>query len=150
MEEGRVESIVVGTDGSGTAGDAVKEAVRLAAVLGGELHIVSAFEPMRGAKVAGAPEAAAEVFAPRPDSEVETILAEAAAAARIAGASVETHAVRKGPVDALLEVADSVDANLIVVGSRGMHGAKRLVLGSVPNSVSHRATCNVLIVSTDR
>ena len=150
MEEGRVESIVVGTDGSDTAGDAVKEAIRLATVLGGELHIVSAFEPLRGAKVAGAPEAAAEVFAPGPDSEVETILAEAAAAARMAGASVETHAVRKGPADALLEVADSVDADLIVVGSRGMHGAKRLVLGSVPNSVSHRASCNVLIVSTDR
>ena len=51
--------------------------------------------------------------------------------------------------DALLKVARDVDAALIVVGSRGMHGAKR-VLGSVPNTVSHQAPCNVLIVSTDQ
>ena len=50
--------------------------------------------------------------------------------------------------DALLSVAAAVRASTIVVGNQGMHGARR-VLGSVPNSVSHRARCNVLIVSTD-
>ena len=52
--------------------------------------------------------------------------------------------------DALLGVATEVSASMIVVGSKGMHGAKRLVLGSVPNKVSHNACCNVLIVSTDQ
>jgi nucleotide-binding universal stress UspA family protein len=60
---------------------------------------------------------------------------------------VVKHAVERDPAVALLEVADEVNASMIVVGSRGMHGAKR-VLGSVPNTVSHRANCNVLIVAT--
>jgi nucleotide-binding universal stress UspA family protein len=147
---GRRESIVVGTDGSETAQRAVSEAVRLAALLDSDVHIVSAYEPLRGARIADAPEGAAKVWAPLPDSEVRAILDEAAAAARLGGAKVETHAVDKGAADALLEVAAEVDASLIVVGSKGMHGAKRLVLGSVPNTVSHQARCNVLIVSTDR
>jgi nucleotide-binding universal stress UspA family protein len=144
------ESIVVGTDGSETARRAVDEAIRLAKALGGQLHIVSAFEPVRGARIAGAPEAAAKVWAPLPDSEVQRILEEAAAAARALGAKVKTHAVDHGAADALLEVSAEVGASMIVVGSRGMHGAKRRVLGSVPNTVSHQARCNVLIVSTDR
>jgi nucleotide-binding universal stress UspA family protein len=148
--EERIEAVVVGTDGSDTATAAVREALRFAKALGGELHIVSAYEPLRGTKIVGAPEGAAEVFGPPPDAQVDTILGEAAALARMDGAEVKTHALRKSPADALLEVADEVGADLIVVGSRGMHGAKRLVLGSVPNSVSHRASCNVLIVATDK
>ena len=143
----RRESIVVGTDGSDSAKRAVAEAVRLAGALSAELHIVSAYEPVRGAHVRGAPEAAAKIFAPGLDSEVEVILGEAAVAARSGGAEVTTHPVEQAPADALLSVAEEVGADMIVVGSRGMHGAKRL-LGSVPNTVSHQARCNVLIVAT--
>jgi nucleotide-binding universal stress UspA family protein len=143
------ESIVVGTDGSDSAKQAVREAVRLAKALGAQLHVVSAFEPLRGARIAGAPEGAAKVWAPLPDAAVESTLQQAAAAVRASDVSVETHAVQKDPADALLEVADEVDANLIVVGSKGMHGARRFALGNVPNQVSHKARCNVLIVWTD-
>jgi nucleotide-binding universal stress UspA family protein len=143
------DSIVVGTDGSDTAKCAVEEAIRLAKALGGEIHIVSGYRPVRGARIADAPEGAARVWAPLPDSEVQAILEAAGAVARMAGATVETHAVQKDGADALLEVAANVDASLIVVGSRGMHGAKR-VLGSVPNTVSHQASCNVLIVATEQ
>ncbi len=146
--QGSREAIVVGTDGSDTAKRAVDEAIRLAKALGAELHIVSGYSPVRGARVAGAPEGAAKVWAPLPDSEVQVILEEAGAAARIAGAPVEVHAVESDGGDALLEVAAKVDASLIVVGSRGMRGAKRM-LGSVPNKISHRAHCNVLIVATE-
>src|SRR5947209_6720109 len=111
------EAIVVGTDGSETAKLAVEEAVRIAKALDGEIHLVSAYEPLRGAHVTGAP--------------------------------AHSHACQQDPADALLEVADQVGAKMIVVGSRGMHGAARRVLGSVPNTVSHKAHCNVLIVSTD-
>jgi nucleotide-binding universal stress UspA family protein len=143
--------IVVGTDGSGTAKLAVQEAVRLASALDAELHVVSAFEPLRGVRIAGAPEGAAKVWAPLPDAQVEATLSEAAAAIRIPNAnlSVSTHALQRDPAEAILEVADEVGATLIVVGSKGMHGARRLTLGNVPNKVSHRARCNVLIVSTD-
>lgn len=140
--------IVVGTDGSDTAERAVAEAVRLATALDAQVHVVSAFEPLRGAHVSGAPEGAAKVWAPLPDDKVEAILSEAAARIRMAGLSVTPHAIRKDPADALLEVAEKVGATMIVVGSKGMHGARRLALGNVPNKVSHRAHCNVLIVAT--
>jgi nucleotide-binding universal stress UspA family protein len=143
------DSIVVGTDGSETAGRAVDEAIRLAKALDAEIHIVSAFEPLRGAKIQGAPEGAAKVWAPLPDTLVNSTVDQAAAKVRTNGVAVTTHAVEKEPADALLQVAGDVGANMIVVGSKGMHGARR-VLGSVPNKVSHQARCNVLIVSTDR
>ena len=143
------DSIVVGTDGSETAKQAVAEAVRLAKALGAQLHVVSAYEPLRGARVTGAPEGAAAVWRPLPDDQVESILSEAVAGVRLAGLEVTSHAVRKDPADALVEVADEVKATMIVVGSKGMHGARRLALGNVPNKVSHHARCNVLIVATD-
>jgi nucleotide-binding universal stress UspA family protein len=142
------ESIVVGTDGSDTASRALDEAIRLAKALDAEVHVVSAYAPLRGAKVRGAPEGAAKVYAPLPDTLVTGILEEATTKVRLTGVKAEGHPVHEDPADALLAVADEVGAQLIVVGSKGMHGAKRM-LGSVPNHVSHHAHCNVLIVSTD-
>jgi nucleotide-binding universal stress UspA family protein len=49
--------------------------------------------------------------------------------------------------DLITQVAEQVNADLIVVGNKGMKGARRL-LGSVPNRVAHRALCSVLIVRT--
>jgi nucleotide-binding universal stress UspA family protein len=141
------DSIVVGTDGSETAKQAVSEAVRLAKALSAPVHLVSAYQPTR-ARVSGAPEGAAKVWQPLPDDEVERILAEAVAGVRLSGVEVTSHALRKDPADALLGVADEVGASMIVVGSKGMHGARRLALGNVPNKVSHQASCNVLIVAT--
>jgi nucleotide-binding universal stress UspA family protein len=144
------DAIVVGTDGSETAKQAVAEAIRLAKALGAPVHVVSAFEPLRGAKISGAPAGAAKVWAPHPDDVVEGILSEATSVIRLAGLQVTSHAVQqRDPADALLQVADEVDASMIVVGSQGMHGARRLALGNVPNKVSHHARCNVLIVATD-
>lgn len=141
-------SIVVGTDGSETAQRAVAEACALATTLGCVLHLVSAYEPLRGVRIAGAPAGAAEVWDVKPDVAVQSIVEEAAATARISGADVKVHTVTGDPADALLEVAERERAGLIVVGNRGMHGMTR-VLGSVPNKVSHRAGCSVLIASTD-
>jgi nucleotide-binding universal stress UspA family protein len=142
------DSIVVGTDGSDTAKLAVSEAVRLAKALGAHVHVVSGYEPLN-ARISGAPEGAAKVWAPLPDDRVDAILSEAAAGIRLAGVEVTPHAVRGDPADGLVEVAEEVGATMIVVGSQGMHGARRIRLGNVPNKVSHRARCNVLIVATD-
>src|SRR2546421_804891 len=144
------ESIVVGTDGSERAACAVQEAARLAEALGAHLHVVSAFEPLRGARIEGAPEGAAKVWGPPPDAQVETLLSEVCARIRLRDVQVTSHAVAEDPADALLQVAGEVDASLIVVGNKGMHGARRFVMGNVPNKVSHQARCNVLIVATDR
>jgi nucleotide-binding universal stress UspA family protein len=142
------ERIVVGTDGSDRAKRAVEEATRLAKAEGASLHLVSAYEPLRGARISGAPEGAARVWATAPDTLVQRVIEEAAAAVRIAGVQVETYARTGDPADALLDVAREADADLIVVGNRGMHGARRFVLGSVPNKVTHQAHCNVLVVAT--
>jgi nucleotide-binding universal stress UspA family protein len=143
------ESIVVGTDGSETAKRAVQEAVRLAKALGAEVHIVSGFHPLRGAHISGAPTGAAKIWQPLPDANVEATVQEAAAAVRLAGVKVKTHVVQDDAADAVLNVAKDVNASTIVVGNRGMRGGRR-VLGSVPNTVSHKAGCNVLIVQTDQ
>ncbi|HEX4564136.1 MAG TPA: universal stress protein [Solirubrobacteraceae bacterium] len=142
------DAIVVGTDGSDTATRALEQAARYAKALGGELHIVSAYEPMH-AKVSAPGAAAVEGQSVPADAKVRTVVDEAAARVRVEGLEATTHTLTGDPADALLEVADKLDASLIVVGSRGMHGVKR-VLGSVPNKVSHGARCSVLIVSTDR
>jgi nucleotide-binding universal stress UspA family protein len=136
-------SIVVGTDGSETAERAVLEATRLAETVGCSLHVVSAYEPLRGARAEGA-----KVGTVLPDTNVRAVVEQSAVRARAHTVGVKTHAVAADPADALLEVAEREQADLIVVGSRGMHGMAR-VLGSVPNKVSHHARCSVLIVCTD-
>ena len=61
---------------------------------------------------------------------------------------MQTHVVASDPADALVSVATEVQADLLVVGNRGMSGLKRFVLGSVPNRIAHHAPCNLLIVHT--
>jgi len=143
------DTIVVGTDGSDTASQAVAEAVRLAKALDAEVHVVTAFEPVRGAKLVGATEGAARFYGPLTNELARSTIDDAAARIRAAGVKVEPHMIQKAPADALLEVAKDVGASMIVVGSQGMSGARR-ILGSVPNKVSHEASCNVLIVSTHK
>lgn len=140
--------IVVGTDGSGTAGKAVREAARLASALGVELHLVYAVDPSGGALITAAPVGAVAAWDPMSDADVSKVLTDAAAAVDTDGLEVKTHSAAGDPADVLSRVAEDVDAQMIVVGSRGMHGLQR-VLGSVPNSVSHSARRTVLIVATD-
>lgn len=143
-------SIVVGTDGSAAAHAAVTRAAELAALTGADLHVVSAYKvPGQSYAAAGAVEAM--VALPVTDSEiheqVETMLAALARDLEREGVTAVTHARTGSAAQALLDVAEDHQADLIVVGSRGMEGARRL-LGSVPNSVSHHARCSVLIVHT--
>jgi nucleotide-binding universal stress UspA family protein len=143
------QSIVVGTDGSPTAERAVGQAAKLARACGARVHVVSAYRPAARTQVRGR-EDAAEMRAvePAPDDEVNTILAHAEAVFRSEGVQVECHARRGDPADVLLTVAEDHDADLIVVGNRGMSGAKRFLLGSVPDKVSHHASCSVMILHT--
>jgi len=87
-------------------------------------------------------------WAINPRQDVETLLSAAADIARAAGVSVNTHARQGDPADAILDVAEEREADLVIVGNKGMTGAKRFLLGSVPNKVSHHAPCSVLIVRT--
>jgi nucleotide-binding universal stress UspA family protein len=80
--------------------------------------------------------------------DVSQTLDEAAGRLREAGLEVEIHAREGDPADAILDVAEEEGADLIVVGNKGMTGAKRFLLGSVPNKVSHHAPCSVMIIRT--
>ena len=144
------QSIVVGTDGSETAGEAVREAIELAKAVGGSIELVSAFEPVPNQRLREearqAPEDLQWMVNPRED--VEATLREAAERVNAAGVSVNRYAREGDPADAILDVAEERGADLIVVGNKGMTGAKRFLLGSVPNKVSHHAPCSVLIIRT--
>ena len=144
-------SIVVGTDGSETARTAVQRAIDLAAGLGARLQIVSAYEPVSDQRLRGE-----QVNVPadlqwmiNPHDDVMALLDAARVEAQAAGVDeVETFARQGDAADAILDVAEEQRSDLIVVGNKGMTGAKRFLLGSVPNKVSHHAPCSVLIVRT--
>ncbi|MGH2864445.1 MAG: universal stress protein [Solirubrobacteraceae bacterium] len=145
-----LSSIVVGTDGSDTAMQAVREAVDIARALGASLALVSAYAPVPEQRLRSERrDAPADVqWAINPKQEVEAVLATAAEAAREAGVSVTTHARQGDPADAILDAAEELGADLLIVGNKGMTGAKRFLLGSVPDKISHHSPCSVLIVRT--
>ena len=143
-------SIVVGTDGSSTAQEAVRQAAELAKRLDAVMYIVSAYEPVSEGRLREerqqVPEDLQWMVNPRED--VEEALREGAEALQDDGLRVETLAREGDPADAILDGAEEKDADLIVVGNKGMTGAKRFLLGSVPNKVSHHAPCSVMIIRT--
>lgn len=143
-------SIVVGTDGSETAQEAVRQATDLAKTVGATLELVSAYEPVPAQRLRDERREAPEdlQWAINPREDVDVTLQAAAAPAREAGVDVNVYPRQGDPADAILDVAEEREADLIVIGNKGMRGAKRFLLGSVPNKVSHHAPCSVLIIRT--
>ena len=136
------KTVLVAADSSETAARAVSAAVELVKALGGSLHVVNAYrpEPVRADKLP--PEFSAT--APEP---ADILLSDLRLAIEKEGLRAEYHAAKGDAAEAIVRVADRLDADLIVVGNKGMKGMRR-VLGSVPNSVAHKANCSVLIVDT--
>jgi nucleotide-binding universal stress UspA family protein len=143
-------SIVVGTDGSETAGEAVRQATELAGAVGATIHLVSAFEPVGNQRLREERQEAPDdmQWSVNQREDVDATLNEAAEKIKEAGVKVGTFARQGDPADAILDVAEEENADLIVVGNKGMTGAKRFLLGSVPNKVSHHAPCSVMIIRT--
>ncbi len=141
--------VVVGTDGSPTADKAVQAAADIARSLGSELHIVTAVRPPRPgmASATGAPLVDTGVGQAMADEAAKSV-GEEAIKKHGEGLKAEAHAAQGNADDVILAAAGDVGADLIVVGSKGMRGARRY-LGSVPNSVAHAAHCAVLVVKTD-
>jgi nucleotide-binding universal stress UspA family protein len=143
-------SIVVGTDGSETATEAVRQAIELARNVGAKLELVSAYEPVAGSRlreeVQQVPDDLQWMVNPRED--VDAALSAAAKLAEEHGVTAQIYARQGDPADAILDVAEEQGSDLIIVGNKGMTGAKRFLLGSVPNKVSHHAPCSVLIIRT--
>ena len=143
-------SIVVGTDGSETARKAVQQATALAKQVGASISLVSAYEPVSNQRLR---EEHREVpkdleWMVNPREDVDGTLQKAAEDIREQGVEAQIFAREGDAADAILDVAEEQKADLIVVGNKGMTGAKRFLLGSVPNKVSHHAPCSVLIIRT--
>jgi nucleotide-binding universal stress UspA family protein len=119
-------TVLVGTDGSITASRAVDRAVGIAASLGARLLVAYVGDADAG----------------------RTVTQQVEAQHGAAVTNLETRLLTGDPADALLGLAEAEDVDLIVVGNKGMSGAQRFLLGSVPNKVSHQARCDVLIAHT--
>jgi nucleotide-binding universal stress UspA family protein len=135
--------VVVGADGSATARRAVEAAAAIVAMSGGTLHIVTAYGP----------KSINDSFLPHEfrlmnsEGEVEALLQELSFIAKKADVEPVLHHASGSPADVLIDKSAELGADLIVVGNRGMKGARR-ILGSVPNSVAHRSHCSVAIIDT--
>lgn len=156
-------TVVVGTDGSPTAERAVREAGALAGTDGGRVVVVTAFEaPHRTgmehlAGTAHSTETERQAAAP---GELRWMLTDRGQAdgiaergrriAREAGAGAVIIMSDEGdPARVLVDAARLHDADLVVVGSVGLVGAQRFLLGSVASAVLHHAPCDVLVIDTD-
>ena len=120
------KKVLIATDGSVTASHAAEIGMDVAKASGAEALLLHVGDPGNGKKV----------------------LSQAEKAHAKSGVSIKTQTVSGDPADMICEVAEREGVDLIVIGNKGMTGAKRFLLGSVPNQVSHHAPCNVLIVKT--
>jgi nucleotide-binding universal stress UspA family protein len=144
------QTILVGTDGSESSFRAVARAGAIAADAGATLLIVSAFAEMSDREQRRAADALGEesykVMGSHP---AEDILREAADVAKKAGAAnVDSFCKPGDPVDVLIKAVEERMVDLCVVGNRGLNSLAGRLLGSVPANISHRASCDVLIVHT--
>ena len=144
-----IESMLVATDGSETAAEAVSQAADLAAGTGARVHVMTAYHPLHARVATGGtvdPEQGQWRLAQ--DAWADTVLDDACAVLRLRGVEAEPHARKGDPADAIIGLAEELGTDLIVVGNKGLTGARRFLLGSVPDKVSHHAPCSVLIVYT--
>ena len=142
-----IETVAVGTDGSETANRAVDFAFDVAEKFGAKVVIASSYKPVSEDKVRREQREAPEdiQWSINPTQEVDSALGKAAERAKERGIKTVTEAREGDPADVLCDIAEAHGADLLVVGNKGM---QRRVLGSVPNSVSHKAPCSVVIVKT--
>ena len=142
-----VNTIAVGTDGSDTAKVAVDFALDMAERYGATLIIGSAYKPVSESQLrkeqADAPQDIQ--WSINPSEEVDRTLREVEEQAKERGLQYASEARNGDPADVLVDIAESHEADVLVVGNKGM---QRRILGSVPNSVAHKANCSVVVVKT--
>jgi nucleotide-binding universal stress UspA family protein len=132
--------VAVGTDGSATAAEAVKAAVEMARRFGAELILLGVYQDAPPAD--DDPELQ---WASSPAARLREILARTRQEVLRDGIACRTLTDEGDPGDVLVRLAEACAADVLVIGNKGMH---RRVLGSVPNTVTHRAPCSVFVVKT--
>jgi nucleotide-binding universal stress UspA family protein len=142
------QTVVVGTDGSDSSLRAVERAAQIAARSGAKLVVATAYLP-QGEDQRAADVLKDEGYKMSGNAPIYAILREAKDRAHAAGAqNVEEKAVVGAPVDALVDLAAEVKADLLVVGNVGLSTIAGRLLGSVPANVARRSKSDVLIVHT--
>jgi nucleotide-binding universal stress UspA family protein len=137
-----ISTVAVGTDGSATAEEAVREAAELARRFEAKLVLLSAFKDGSGGP---ADDDVERQWASSSSARVKSMLERTEAELSSAGIECETRVDEGDPAEVLVRLAAECGADLLVIGNKGM---QRRVLGSVPNTVTHRADCSVLVVKT--
>ena len=152
MSESAYTTVVVGTDGSESSLRAVARAGAIAGATGATLVIACAYLPADpdDRKTAEAQDAlrddAYQVVGSHPAED--TVRTAAERASKAGAGEVKTVAVMGSPVETLLDVVKNENADLLVVGNRGLAGIKGRLLGSVPADATRRSKCDVLVVHT--
>ena len=141
-ERPRISTVAVGTDGSATASAAMAEAAEIARRFEAKLVLLSAFNDS-GGRAAG--EDIEHQWATNTSARVRSLLERLEAELGESGIDCEARADEGDPAEVLVRLAGECGADLLVIGNKGM---KRRLLGSVPNTVTHKAGCSVLVVKT--
>ena len=139
-DRGMISTVAVGFDGSPTAGEAVKMAAEVARRFDAKLVLLSALREPAGARSGDETD-----WATNPAARVREMLARQRDDFTAAGLDCAVLTDDGDPGEVLVKLAEECGADVLVIGNKGMH---RRVLGSVPNTVSHKATCAVLVVKT--
>jgi nucleotide-binding universal stress UspA family protein len=142
-----VKTIAVGTDGSDTAKVAVDFAMDMAERYGAKLIIASAYRPVAEDQLRRAQADAPQdiQWSINPSEEVDATLRKVEDRAKDKGLSYASEARNGDPAEVLCDIAEAHGADVLVVGNKGM---QRRILGSVPNTVAHKAPCSVVVVKT--
>jgi|SRR5215218_360236 len=139
-----MRSIVLGTDGSPSAEAAVRRAAEIAKGTGARVHLATAYPDVATYRETISSSAKAEPIDLR--QVAESVLAREARALEDEGVEVTTHAREGDPAEVIIDVAEELGADLIIVGARGLSGLQRFLLGSVSSKLSHHAPTSVMVV----
>ena len=137
-----ISIVAVGTDGSATADEAVNKAAEIARRFKAKLWLLSV------AKDSSLPRQDQDIelqWARNSSARVQSLLENTAKDLGATGIKCETQMAEGDPAEVLVRLATDCRADLLVIGNKGM---ERRVLGSVPNTVTHKAACSVLVVKT--
>jgi nucleotide-binding universal stress UspA family protein len=137
-----ISTVAVGTDGSPTADEAVKQAAEIARRFDARLVLLSAFEDTDAAPAGDDIELQ---WASNPSARVKSMLERTETDLRASGVECQMRIGGGEPSAVLVRLAADCGADLLVIGNKGM---QRRVLGSVPNNITHKAGCSVLVVKT--
>jgi nucleotide-binding universal stress UspA family protein len=140
-----IATIAVGTDGSVTASEAVRAAAEMARRYGAKLVLLSAFQEPGWAPRDHGSESVELQWALSPSARVREVLARTEQDLRSEGLDCSTLVDEGDPGDVLVRLAEECGADVLVIGNKGM---RRRLLGSVPNTVTHKAPCSVFVVKT--